>query len=788
MIKLFFTTLSILVFSNFVSAQESLWRDHFSYRNCIHIAESENKIAAAAEMGLVIFDKLNQEISTISRVNGLNDVEITALNTITNDRFIVGYATGNIDIVAKSEIINIPDLKLKQIQGAKGINHFHIVDNLAYCSLDFAVMVIDLNKNEILETYYLGENSAALKVYESVVMNNHIYAATQNGVFKADLTDPNIVYSEGWNKITPNNTPYLAVGKSDNDIVTVKVQNGNYTAYYGDDSNWTEFHSGSNFRSLNINGAHLVISQNNKITDFNDSYTSQKTISEYDFNGSADNSIALQSALYSVYEEDYFIADQNNGLVVHNHNGSNSFIANGPYSNSSFSILATTQGVYSVAGGITTDYNNLGKRIEYSYFDNNSWGSYRSSKPGNGSNSRDLIRLCPSSTSDPKVYMSSWGGGIYETQGIDSLKHYGEIDGGLQDIYPDDGRMYVRVGGIASDKKGNIWMSNSEVNAGVVVKSGNNWHQFDYETTNDLHSTGQFLLATNNYLWIPIPMGFTGGKQGLMVVDTKGNLNQEEHEFKSAILPSGNDPRNKGQLRLWDENGAEITKSIFCLAEDQSGYIWLGTDKGVLVYYRPWAIFSEDKPSVSRIKVPRNDGSNLADYLLENERVTTIIVDGANRKWIGTEGSGLYLVSDDGLKTYNTFNTDNSPLPSNYITSVAIAPQSGEVFISTDKGIISYKGKATSGKSGFNKVYAYPNPVREDFDGDITITGLMTDSHVKITTVSGKLVYETRSLGGKAYWNGRNYNGEKVKTGVYLVYVSAEEGQQSAITKILVVR
>jgi hypothetical protein len=224
------------------------------------------------------------------------------------------------------------------------------------------------------------------------------------------------------------------------------------------------------------------------------------------------------------------------------------------------------------------------------------------------------------------------------------------------------------------------------------------------------------------------------------------------------------------------------------MAEDKNGYIWLGTDKGILVYYRPWAIFSEQHPVASRIKIPRNDGTNFIDYLLEKEKISAIAVDGANRKWIGTEDSGVYLVSEDGLKTYQTFNIKNSPLPSNTITSLAITPHTGEVFIGTAKGIVSYKARATEGNEEFSKVYAYPNPVREDYSGEITITGLVQNSIVKITTVSGKLVHETISLGGVAYWDGTNFSGNKVKSGVYIVYVSSTDGSQSAVAKVLIIR
>ncbi len=190
----------------------------------------------------------------------------------------------------------------------------------------------------------------------------------------------------------------------------------------------------------------------------------------------------------------------------------------------------------------------------------------------------------------------------------------------------------------------------------------------------------------------------------------------------------------------------------------------------------------------SRIKVPRNDGTNAADYLLGNEKITCMAVDGANRKWIGTESSGLFLVSPDGLETIHSFNDSNSPLYSNSITSLAVHPKSGEVFIGTSKGLISFKGDAIAPEKEISELHIYPNPVRENFLGNIAIEGFSSDSEVIITDVSGGLVYKSTSLGGRVTWNGKNLNGVRVKTGVYLILATDKEGKKGVAGKVLVVK
>jgi hypothetical protein len=227
--------------------------------------------------------------------------------------------------------------------------------------------------------------------------------------------------------------------------------------------------------------------------------------------------------------------------------------------------------------------------------------------------------------------------------------------------------------------------------------------------------------------------------------------------------------------------------NLFSIAVDLDGNIWVGTDMGPAVFYNTGKVFSSEIRA-SRIKIPRNDGSGLADYLLGTETVTAVAVDGANRKWFGTLSAGAFLMSDDGRKELAHFTTTNSPLLSDNIVRIAVNGVTGDVWFGTSEGIISYRGEATSGKKDFSGIYAFPNPVREDFNGVVTITGLVGNSSVKITDVSGNLVYETKSLGGQAVWDLRNYRSQRVATGVYLVFCANEDGTLAGVTKMLVIR
>jgi len=227
--------------------------------------------------------------------------------------------------------------------------------------------------------------------------------------------------------------------------------------------------------------------------------------------------------------------------------------------------------------------------------------------------------------------------------------------------------------------------------------------------------------------------------------------------------------------------------NLFAISTDNDGNIWIGTDTGPAVFYNPGKVFSGGLKA-SRIKIPRNDGSGLADWLLGTETVTSIAIDGANRKWFGTMSSGAYLMSDDAKKELLHFNSTNSPLLSDNIVRIAINGLTGEVWFGTSEGMISFRGEATTGKEDYSGVYVFPNPVREDYEGMVTVTGLIENSSVKITDVSGNLVYETTSLGGQVTWDLRNYRSARVATGVYLIFCSNADGTLAAVTKMLVIR
>lgn len=229
---------------------------------------------------------------------------------------------------------------------------------------------------------------------------------------------------------------------------------------------------------------------------------------------------------------------------------------------------------------------------------------------------------------------------------------------------------------------------------------------------------------------------------------------------------------------------------IWALCEDKKGRLWVGTDNGIFEITDPSKIDS-DVAQVNHLKVPRNDGTGLADYLLDAVQVNGIAVDNSNRKWIATATSGVYLVSEDGDQILEHYDINNSILPSNRVFSVACDPNSSSVFFATDAGVVEYNSTSAPASENLDDVYAYPNPVRPDYSGWITVTGLMDNTLVKIADSAGNVFFQGRSEGGMITWDGCNANGDRVKTGVYYVFASHgtsnDSNSDNCVTKIMVI-
>jgi hypothetical protein len=432
----------------------------------------------------------------------------------------------------------------------------------------------------------------------------------------------------------------------------------------------------------------------------------------------------------------------------------------GPASNNAVNLTSLNGKTIICGGGVDALWNNLWKPLQISVNENNNWTPILSGTIS------DPVRALIDPVDNNHVFVSTWGGGLLEYQNNTLINQFTEANSPLQTIIP--GAKYVRVCGLAMDKNRNLYITQTEVPGSIkILKPDGNWI-VNYDITIEAPTIGDLIITKSGQKWIVLPRG-----HGLFVLDDKNTPDQfGDDEYKKMLVTDSED---------------KAISNIYSISEDLDGNIWVGTDQGPLIYYNPEKAFENDLKAF-RIKIPRNDGSGLADYMLGTETITAIAVDGANRKWLGTLSSGAYLLSPDGTTRLKNYNEANSPIFSNTIASISVDNKSGNVWFATSKGVISVREEATGGRDRFTDVYSFPNPVREDFTGNVTISGLMRNTQIRITDVSGNLVYKTISDGGQASWDLTTYNGNRVATGVYLVFCASSDGSQSCVTKILVIR
>ncbi|KPK85953.1 MAG: hypothetical protein AMS27_06135 [Bacteroides sp. SM23_62_1] len=737
------------------------WRTHLPYSQAIGVTEAGNKIYCMTRGGLFYFDKADNSINIFTRVDGLSDVQISCINYSPDyDVLVIAYQNANLDLIMGNEIYNLPDIKRKSLTANKSINNIMIIDKYAYLSCGFGIVVINLEKIEVKDTYLIGDNSSYKFVNDMTFDGRYLYAATEDGIYKADINSPNLIDYNYWNRIdnAPHyNKTYNHIAFFNNKIYAnyYNEVSGSDSVYRYDGNKWALFSEvffNNRTRSLEVHYDRLV-TINGWATDiFEKNEVNIKHFGSY-------------NPVHAIIDKDNYlwIADETEGLIL-NASSLNKevFIPNGPLSNRAVTLEIVDNKLFAAAGGDNRNWRNLWYQFEINLFADGLWTGLKENTH------RDAISIAVDIDNSSHYYTGTWGYGLIEIYNGVIVNVYNEFNSSLQNILPDGN--YIRLGGIAFDHEKNLWIANSEVpNPISVMKSDGTWKNFEFGKKISNVETGKIMITSLDQKWVQLPKG-----NGLFVFDIKNTL--DDHSDDEYI-----------KLDIIDENGKIITNNVYSFAEDRSGNIWVGTDKGVVVYYNPGRIFNSDLFYAQQISVPRNDGTLLADYLLSTETVTVITVDGANRKWVGTARAGAFLFSEDGFQEVYNFTKENSPLFSNNIQDIAINGKTGEVFFATDVGIISLRSTATDPNENFRDVYVYPNPVREDYEGEIVITGMVEDANIKITDISGNIVYETTSLGGQAIWDGRTFDGRKVSTGVYLIFCTNKDGSKTYITKLLVI-
>ncbi len=757
--------LVLFPFYAFSQIPAGTWRDHFSYRGVTKVVEAGDIIYAASENAVFSYDKTEKTMEKLNRVNGFSDseVQLIAYNKA-NDALIIVYKNSNIDVLKNNTIYNLSEIKRKLISTDKTIYSVVFSGNTAYLSCGFGIVLLDTDKLEFTDTYLIGDESSYLKVYDVAFDDTNIYAASELGLFYADKNSPNLYDYRSWTLSSemPKNSypcnlieymePYLFVNQVNPEAETD-------TLYIRENNVWREFETGiENLLVMNAKKDKIVFSSAFDLKIYNSDLSFDREPFLYQFPDTI-----IWPHIFDAYLNDdnnLVIADKRVGLVFeYEDNVFDYKYPNGPYNN------YTAKALYSNGKIITTDGNNRASgwyEPTWNVFENEEWKSYHITRD----TAFNFFSIAVNPNNPDNMFIGSWGYGVFEFQDNKWMHAYNHTNSSLQYIN-DYSYGYIRIEGMAFDKNNNLWISNHNAPEPVSVKTTDNrWQSFNFNGLIPNYLSFDIYVSSNNFKWVELGKG-----DGLLVFDDNGTPLQKGDDRFKIINPTTN-------------GGEIISSTITALSEDKTGNIWLGTDDGIVVYYDADNAFENDF-FADRIQLTSYGTDTSQQYLLQTEIINDIETDGANRKWIATQSSGAFLMSENGKEEIAHFTKYNSPLISNAIKDIVINPESGEVFFLTEKGIVSYRADATEAGEEFENVYVFPNPVRPDYDGIITITGLAANVNVKIADIAGNLVYETDALGGQAVWDGKTFDGRKANTGVYLVYCSNKDGSQTFITKLL---
>jgi len=756
------TILLFLIFSLKVSFSQypvGSWIDNMSYNEGLFVAAGADKILCATASGIIVYDPAFSSVSKLSTINGLSETGLATLAwSAESETFIIAYSNTNVDLVRGSRITNMPDILRKNIPDPKQIYRIRTKGARAYLACSFGIVVIDLTKDEVYDTWKPGSGSDPNPVFDITFLNDRIIAATATGVYEAGLSDPGLAFFDNWDR----NNGLPAPSASYNNIVAAgdKIFVNRTEAVPSSDSvfmwngSWQFLYKTASVPNLSFESVsenEIIISSASSIRTLNGNGVLISELTEYGGTpATPSNAIRAGTTLW--------VADRKNGLVaVYNTSGYEVFRPAGPGHNNLVNLRAENGNLYMAGGAVDASWENTWTTMMVSALEDNQWLTIPESA------FRDPLRVIPGNNNN--FFISTWGMGLLEYSGTELINHYNQNNSPLNSMVP--GQPYVRVCGLAFDKNENLWVTHSGVENNLkVLRADRTW--VTIPVTINAPTIGDIIITRTGKKWIVLPRG-----HGIFVFDDKNTLSAfDDDTYRKMTVVDTED---------------NIIPFIYCTTEDLEGNIWVGTDQGPVIYFNPERVFSEDIRAV-RIKIPRNDGSGLADYLLNTEQITSISIDGANRKWIGTQNSGAYLLSADGLTTIRHYTKENSPLPSNTILSISFDLSNGIVWFGTPEGLVSQRGDAPEGKDELKNVYSFPNPVRHDYNGNVTITGLVRDTNVKITDISGNLVFETTSTGSDATWNLMNYKGERVATGVYMALCSTPDGTGSTVIKIMVMR
>lgn len=751
----------------FLQAQnfENSWTGYFSYVSIKSISQGNDKIYAAAENAIFTYDLSSEEISSISTINGLSGNPIsTAYYSENNGLYVIGYENGLIEIVINGEdnVLKVVDILDKTTipPNMKTINHFNEYNGRLYISTGFGISVYNLETLEFGDTYFIGDLGSQINITQTAVQGNLIYASSsENGIKSALVADENIIDYQQWATVIGGGYK----GIQSLGVELYAVNNSNTILKFDLDVGFLQIDTFLSpvvdFRAFS---GVLTITTQSSIHSFSEGYVLTNEVTslfEYDY---------LLQAGYA-FNNSFYLGTTDLGMLIvpFNVNQALQVLPEGPLYNQPFTIEASPGKLWVAFGDVDLTFNPYPlTRKGISNYRNESWTNikYDSLRDLLGvEDVNDLVFIKSNPNNPNETYMSSYQKGLLKIKNQDPTILYNETNSPLE-IPGGNEALGIRLYGSDFDKQDNFWFVQSRIDKGLIKLTPEGQFQTidisNIINAEDELALGKLVVSREGYVF------FGAVSSGLV------GYNPTTNEFNKIGEALGN-----GNLPSTD---------IKALAFDNQNRLWIGTRKGLRVLYSARNFFESGADIDSQPIIILDDG--VPQELLFLQSITDIEVDGSNNKWVSTATSGVFYLSSNGQETLLRFTSANSPLPSDTVLDISIDDADGTVYFATKDGLVAYDGTSTAPGEDLESVYAYPNPVRPNYFGNVTIDGLTAKANVKITDITGNLVFETTSQGGSVEWDTTAFGKYKVASGVYLVLITSDDNLLTKVAKIMIIR
>lgn len=776
--------ITCLYFSVNKATEAYKWTSHICYSlDITQLAKQGDIVYALTDNKLFSYNTKDSSVETYINNKGGNSDINQMIYSSKHKCLLLIRSDANIELLYDDKSSkSIPYLKTVTQNIDKTVNQIFIDGDYAYLATNFGYLILNLKDATIAESTIFN-----LPFYSITPLGDQFLAATANGVLSIDKS-ANWQDFSNWKQypLSPlyNNSEYAFEDKEirklvifEDKLIFLIPQKATYILK---NSNTVDkLLAGNNPQSLSIeDNKHLFISNDNTLWDYSTLDEISKT--------NIENLGCIIPNGNSNTEYWMFSVGNNLSLIKRDNLGNYDFIErriapSGPNTNYPFSLTFRDKQLIVAGGGFYKERENRAGSI--SILKDARWTNIYPSdiSAASGVNAMDISYAVSDPANPNHIFASSWGEGVYEFENAKFKNRYDQTNSTIQqlEITNSDGSKWIttRTGGMVYDKNSNLWILNSQVpNILKIYQKNGIWGEINYpEIGYPEIDTNVKNITIDRYSnkWV----SSVGSNPFIFIFNENGTI------------ANTNDDKKKLTTNFRDQNDNILTiTDIDAVTPDNTGNMWIGTDIGPFVVRNTTNPLSNTNDLVfNQVMVTKSEDNNTIIALLDDVPVSAIAVDGANRKWLATKTAGVYLLDSDNKTILEHFTIDNSPLPSNNILSLAIDPETGVVYIGSERGLVSYRGGATEATDSFSDVYAYPNPVRPDYAGEISITGLKSNSLVKITDVRGNLINEGKSLGGQYNWNGLNRKGQRVDTGVYLVFGSSEDGLEGVVTKIMVI-